>query len=177
MITDYRMDFKLATLFGGAMNDTTTQEYKDTEIIGSILAKEGYIVKSGGYRGMMEAISKGAISNGGLVYGYTCTAFGSAEGNQYLTHTFPQKDLYDRLRELISNTHLFIVQKGGIGTIAELMLCLDIVRKIKKDKPQVILIGSFWHSIMEPMKVLMHPKETEIFTIVNDLEEFKKIKI
>lgn len=169
---------KSATLFGGAMNDTTTQEYLDTVEIGSILVKNGYIVKSGGYRGMMEAVSKGAADVGGVIIGYTCKSFGSVIGNQYLTYNYPQDDLYDRLRKLIEDTSLFIVQKGGIGTLTELLLSLDIVRKMKKEKrPQVILIGEFWHTIMEPMKQLMHPKEHDIFKIVNNLEEFKQIKI
>lgn len=166
-------NMKIATLFGGAMNNIETDEYKQTVEIGRILAKHGYIVKNGGYRGMMEAVSKGIFEEGGIAVGFTVESFGSTTGNEYLTYNFPQKDLFDRLRKLIENTELFIVQKGGIGTIAELMLCLDVVRKVKKNKPKILLIGSFWHDIMEPMKSLMHTKEHGIFKILNDFEEFQ----
>lgn len=166
---------KYATLFGGAMNDTKSQEYNDTIEIGSLLATQGYVVKNGGYRGMMEAVSKGATESGGIAIGYTCRSFGSYPGNEYLTYEMPQDDLYDRLRQLIEGTNLFVVQKGGIGTIAELMLTLDIVRKIKGERPRIILVGAFWAPIMESMKQLMHPKEQNLWVVVNDLGQFKTI--
>lgn len=61
---------KFATFFGGAMNDTESKEYKDSVRIGQILHDKGYHIKNGGYRGLMEAVSKGAKESGGVVMGY-----------------------------------------------------------------------------------------------------------
>lgn len=166
---------KFATLFGGAMNNTESTEYKQTVEIGRLLAQYGYIVKNGGYRGMMEAVSKGAAEAGGVVIGLTVEAFGSTVGNEYLTYNIPQKDLYDRLRKLIDGTDIFIVQKGGIGTIAELFLTLDIVRKIKRDKPRIFLFGEEWRNMEDFLVLFARKKELELYIIVDDLEQFENI--
>lgn len=41
-------------------------------------------VKSGGYYGIMEAISKGVTETGGKSVGVTCKTFPSTKGNNFL---------------------------------------------------------------------------------------------
>ena len=166
---------KEVTFFGGAMNITDTPEYLDSIKIGEILAEKGYLVKNGGYRGLMEAVSKGVSEKGGHVIGYTCKTFPSIIGNHYLTLNVPENDIYDRLRSLITDSSLFIIQKGGIGTLAELFLTLDILRKEKYRQPKVILFGEFWLNIMESVKPMMNTNEQKLFVVVKNIEEFKKI--
>jgi uncharacterized protein (TIGR00725 family) len=137
---------KSVAFFGGALNITDSKEYLDSIEIGKFLANKNYIVKNGGYRGLMEAVSKGAKEAGGEVIGYTCYSFGSIEGNKYLTDVQPAIDLFDRLRELIILSDMFVVQKGAFGTMAELFLTLDFIRKMK-DKPNVYLLGDMWKDI------------------------------
>jgi len=160
---------KYATLFGGAMNITDSKEYEDTIKVGKLLTDLGYTIKNGGYRGMMEAVSKGAYENDGHAIGYTCKTFGYTKGNKYLHETIVANDIYDRLRNLIEGSELFIVQRGGIGTLSELFLCLDIIRKIKDNKPKVYLIGEFWTDIFGILfENILHEKDKELITIVND---------
>lgn len=164
----------IASVFGGARKDTTSKEYLDTVLIGNLLALKGYKVKSGGYYGIMEAISKGVSEMGGVAIGHTCKSFPSTKGNPYLTETIPADDIYDRLRMLISDTDLFIIQKGGIGTLAELFLTLDVVRKLKV-KPKIILIGEFWNGIMNPSSELFNPEDKTLYTIVNDWQQINDL--
>jgi len=160
---------KYATLFGGAMNNTETKEYKDTVKIGALLTDLGYHVKNGGYRGMMEAVSKGAHENNGKTIGYTCSSFKSTKGNEYLSKTIVSDDIYDRLRHLIEGSELFIVQRGGIGTLAELFLCLDLIRKMKDNKPKVYLVGDFWKDIFGILtEIIISDNDRKLITIVND---------
>jgi uncharacterized protein (TIGR00725 family) len=163
---------QFATLFGGAMKITDSPEYLQTIEIGKLLAEHNYIVKNGGYGGMMEAVSKGASEAGGYVVGYTCATFGTHSGNKYLSTEIKKDDIYDRLRGLISGGDLFIVQKGGLGTLAELFLTLDVIRKYpKENQPKVILFGKFWKDIMSP--ILMTDKEKNLFVIIETVDEFK----
>ena len=75
---------KTAVVFGSALKTLTgTKEYQDTVLIGEILATKGYKVKSGGYYGIMEAISKGVSEAGGIAIGHTCATFPTTKGNQY----------------------------------------------------------------------------------------------
>ena len=117
---------KSATIFGGGSKDRTTKEYIETEKIGELLAQSGYKVKSGGYYGIMEATSKGSTESGGISIGFTCKTFPSTKGNTFLSKTIVCDDIYDRLRSLIESSDLFIVQRGGIGTLSELFLTMDV---------------------------------------------------
>lgn len=167
---------KRAAVFGGGWNDQTTPEYKDTVEIGRLLAEAGYVVKTGGYRGMMEAASKGAFEAGGHTVGHTCRSFGSVKGNEFLTETVPSEDLFDRLRCLIMNTDLFVIQKGGTGTLAELFLTLDILRKVKENRPKILLIGQPWESIVllgGGGDCMIPEHELEMLTVVKSIKEFK----
>lgn len=161
---------KTAAFFGGALPTKDTQEYEDSVKIGEILAKKGYIVKNGGYYGLMEAVSIGS----GNAIGYVCESFKSTEGNPYLAEKVVCADIYDRLRLLIEDTSLFIVQKGGLGTLAELFLCLDLMRKRKKKRP-VILIGSFWWEIIFPIRELLNMGEEELITIIDSIDELNEL--
>ena len=161
------MERKIATLFGGARNDRESKEYLDTIEIGKMLAEKGYTVRSGGYGGMMEAVSKGATEVGGHAIGFTCESFRSTKGNKYLTETIPSKDIYDRLRRLIMDSDVFIAQIGGIGTIAEVFLVLDIIRKLE-NPPKVVLVGLFWHNLMGSVQHLMTDKEKALFVVTDN---------
>lgn len=165
----------IATFFGGSQNITISKEYSDSILIGELLAEKGYIVKSGGYYGLMEAVSFGAFNKGCKnVEGYTCSKFKYYKGNNYLTHNIICSDIYERLKHLIEESDLFIVQKGGIGTLSELFLTLDIIRKLTI-KPRIILIGDFWFDIFNSLKVLIPENEIKLITIVKDYDEFKEI--
>ena len=132
---------KYCTFFGGGLNDTTTPEYIETILIGELLSKLGYIVKCGGYRGLMEAVSLGVHNSNGQIIGYTCKTFPSVKGNKFLSSTIVCNDIYDRLRLLIQDSELFIVHRGGIGTLSELTLVLDENRKSSTNK--IVVIGDY----------------------------------
>lgn len=161
---------KCATVFGGSINDTTTPEYIDTIGIGGILASYGYLVKSGGYYGIMEAASKGCVDGGGRSIGYTCASFRSVKGNSFLSDTVVSDDIYDRLRGLISNTDVYIFQKGGIGTLSELFLVLDCVRKLK-ERPVILLVGDFWNNVIGGVSSMMTSDELSMLVILSDYRD------
>lgn len=164
----------IATVFGGGSKDTSTQEYKDTILIGNLLSEKGYIVKSGGYYGIMEAVSKGVSEMGGVAIGHTCKVFPTTKGNSYLTETIPADDIYDRLRMLISETDVFIFQRGGIGTLSELFLVLDVSRKMENN-PKVYLVGNFWNEILGSVSFLFNTGEEKLYTIINDFRDLRDL--
>ena len=168
---------RYAALFGGSGKNRESKEYKETVKIGALLQDKGYVVKNGGYGGMMEAVSKGITDAGGKAIGITCKQVGAEEGNEFLSETIVTQTLYERLEILINNTDLFIVQKGGIGTLSEVFLTLDIIRKKQiKDRPQLYFIGNFWNEIITSLKINIIPKyEHDLFIVVPDYDELNKI--
>ena len=164
---------KKATFFGGAINDKTTPEYTDSIEIGKILASYNYEIKNGGYRGLMEAVSMGASTiEDSQITGFTVESFGSVKGNKYLTKTIVCENIYNRLKCLIEDSHIYIVQRGGIGTLSELFLVLDITRKMNV-KPLVVLYGNIWDNYYTFMKSLN--LTTENVVIINTLIDFKSL--
>ncbi|GAA4107519.1 hypothetical protein GCM10022393_02880 [Aquimarina addita] len=169
-------EIKYAALFGGAGKNRESKEYKETVQIGSLLAEKGYVVKNGGYGGMMEAVSKGILQSGGRAIGITCKQVGSEKGNEFLSETIVTETLYQRLELLIKETNVFVIQRGGIGTLSEVFLTLDIIRKERSaNRPKVFFIGSFWNEIIETLKNNIIPEyEHHLFRICMDYEEFKR---
>ncbi len=148
------MENKYATLFGGGLNDRNTLEYTETILIGELLAEKGYIVKNGGYRGLMEAVSKGVANKNGFSIGYTCETFNYTKGNKYLSELNVEKDIYNRLRSLMLDSSVFIIQKGGIGTLSELTLLLDNIRKMD-NPPKILIVSETWKPFIKLLENIM----------------------
>ena len=169
-------EVKVASFFGGGYDDRTTQDYADAVVIGEMLVAFGYgIVKNGGYTGLMEASSKGVIDAGGEAQGYPVAAFGKKRGNEYLSKTHVVVDIYDRLRKLIEGTELFVIGRGGIGTLAEVLMVFDMMRKLPESKrPKVILYGTTW---MNLMTLLDHEfgGDASFYEITETIEDFAKV--
>lgn len=166
---------KIVTLFGGSL-DLKTPAYYDTIAIGHILAEKGYSVMSGGYGGMMEAVSKGVTEGGMKAIGVTCATFPSTKGNEFLSETVVANDIHDRLRHLTNPQHYYyIAQVGGLGTFAEVFLTLDIIRKKSNSKGKMILVGSHWKPIFESLKMYMTPKESDLLVFIEDSNGLKTI--
>jgi len=164
---------KIASVFGGAMDDTTTKEYKDTIKIGKLLTEHGYTIKTGGYRGIMEAASKGATENGGKAIGITCKALGGVRGNEYLSETIVTDTIYDRLELLLKESTVIIGQVGGVGTLAEIFLLLDVNRKEKRDIT-IYLMGDMWKEIFKPILPNLDEFSKSTIIFCDDYTDLKK---
>ncbi len=165
------MERKYVTFFGGAIRDTSTQEYKDSVLIGKLLGKNDFTVLNGGYGGLMEAVSKGALEEKAQVTGITCETFGKTKGNKYLSCEIKASDIYNRLRHLIQGVNIFIAQKGGIGTLAEVFLALDVNRKLKNETV-IYLIGEHWEGIIKSIESVITEKERSLIKFCKSYEDF-----
>ncbi|HXI93207.1 MAG TPA: LOG family protein, partial [Blastocatellia bacterium] len=109
------------TVFGGSRCGPDAAEYKEALRLGRLLVEAGFDVCSGGYAGVMEAISRGAHEAGGHVIGVTMEQFKSAP-NPYLKKIEPSADFYARLQILIRDSAGYIALRGGMGTVTEISL-------------------------------------------------------
>ena len=114
---------KIATTFGASQADRDSKEYKEGVALGRLLAQKGYMVKCGGYGGLMEAVSRGVWEAGGKCIGVTLERFESLRPqNPYLSEKIVAKDLFERLRLLCEGSELFVAQKGSVGTLNEIFM-------------------------------------------------------
>ena len=97
---------KTITVYGSSQVQAGDAVYQDALTIGSGLARAGYTVMSGGYFGVMEAVSKGARQAGGHVIGVTTDQIGlqfNVKPNSYLDEIVNYADLRDRLLHMVEH--------------------------------------------------------------------------
>ena len=128
----------LITVIGKAARDpkdpVPPQALAAAEEVGRLLAKAGAIVVSGGLSGVMEAVSKGAKSGGGLVIG-VLPGFDKRDANAYVDIAFTTGMGFMRNTLTVRAADAVIMISGGIGTLNELTVAYE-------DKPTVILEGT-----------------------------------
>ena len=160
---------KIATTFG-ASEVIDKELYNEGVELGKFLAQNGYIVKCGGYGGLMEAVSRGVREANGEVIGITLKDFDEIRPkNPYLTKKIQAKDLFERLKLLIEGSNLFIVQKGSIGTLNELFMVWALKYGLKRDF-RICLIG---YEELKNCTFIPQQRFKEI-EIYKDLDEFKR---
>lgn len=142
---------KMITVFGGSRCGPDSEEYAEALKLGRLLVEAGFDVCSGGYAGVMEAISKGAHEAGGLVTGVTMSQFKSAP-NPYVKKIIPSRDFYERLQKLIRQSEGYVALRGGMGTLTEISLVWNkLVAGILAPRP-LILLGACWPRAIECLR-------------------------
>src|SRR5713226_708211 len=139
------------TVFGSSRPREGDADYEEARLLGRALAESGYGVCSGGYTGVMEAVSRGAKEAGGKTYGVTAEFF-KARVNSWIDEEVRVGTWQERLFELIRVADGFVACKGGTGTLVELAVVWEMLNKsVMQGKPLAIL-GDFWQPILERVR-------------------------
>lgn len=138
------------TVFGGS--NPTQADYHQAELLGTLLGQRGYTVLTGGYIGVMEAVSKGAALTGAHVIGVTCDqleAWRPVKPNRWITEERRYATLRERLFALIDGCDAAIALPGGPGTLTEIALTWNLILTESISCIPLILIGDQWFSIFQ----------------------------
>jgi len=103
----------IVTVFGSSRPCEGDTDYEEARSLGRALARHGFAVCSGGYGGVMEAVSRGAKEAGGRTYGVTAEFFKTAKLNRWVDVEVRKQTWEERLFELIRVAHGFVACKGG----------------------------------------------------------------
>ena len=150
---------KIVTVFGSSRPREGQADYEEARVLGRALAKHGFAVCSGGYGGVMEAVSRGAKEAGGKTYGVTAEFFAAAKLNSWIDTEVRMKTWEERLFELIRLADGFVACKGGTGTLVELAVVWEMLNKsVITGKPFAVL-GNFWQPVLDLVRAveLGHP--------------------
>lgn len=147
--------------------------YDQARRLGALLAGAGRAVVTGGYGGVMEAASRGAVEAGGHAVGVTCDIFRARRPNRFLSEVVRSADLHERTRLLIERSAGFVVLPGKAGTLAELGLLWALHRAGCLDGRPVILLGASWKAFLAHLKQarMLEPDQLEMTRVVNTPEE------
>jgi len=141
----------IATVFGSSRPSDGDADYAEARELGWALAAKGFTVCSGGYGGVMEAVSRGAKDAGGRTMAVTAEFFGR-EPNRWVDDVIQVHTWQERLFALIERGHCFVICKGSTGTLVELAVVWEMLNKgVMKRKP-CVAIGEFWRPIVERIR-------------------------
>jgi uncharacterized protein (TIGR00725 family) len=104
-------------VIGGS--SATSEDLKNAEHMGGLIAKHNYILVNGGMRGIMEASARGAKSAGGFVIGIL-PGTNPEEGNPFSDITIPTGLGHMRNSVVILNSDLLVAINGSYGTLSEI---------------------------------------------------------
>ncbi len=142
----------VVTVFGASSPSEDTATYAEARELGALLAQAGYIVATGGYRGLMEASSRGASEAGGHVIGVTCERIEALvpglRPNQWVAEEIRFRDLRERLNHLVSESQAAIAMPRGIGTLTEIALTWSLLQAAEIPPKPLILVGQTWHQVV-----------------------------
>ena len=145
------------SVFGSAGPQPGSLAYEQARTIGRLLAEAGFAVATGGYSGVMSAVSQGAAEAGGHVIGVTCAQieqFRPLAANQWVKEEIKYEKLQDRLIHLVMQNDGIITLPGGIGTLSEMALAWSFMQVGEmKSRPHVVF-GSLWQ---ETIRAFVHP--------------------
>jgi uncharacterized protein (TIGR00730 family) len=123
-------------------------------------------VVTGGYNGVMEAVSRGAKETGGHVIGVTVEVIArnfERVPNAYLDQEVKTVALLERIDRLVELGAAYVVLPGGAGTLAELGIVWNLALLGALHGKPLVVVGNGWQRVLRTMI-------DELHTIENDLE-------
>ena len=142
---------KIITVFGSSRPREGDAHYALARQLGADLASRGFAVCSGGYGGVMEAVSRGAKDFGGSTIGIVSEFF-TSRANRWIDEVISVKSWQDRLFSLIETGSGYVACPGGTGTLVELSVVWEMLNKRVMHAKPFVTIGHFWEPIVERVR-------------------------
>ena len=146
---------KIITVYGSSQVRPEDCIYQSAVTIGRGLAEAGWTVMTGGYHGIMEAISKGANEAGGHVIGVTTDQIGKRyqlKPNVYIKEIIHYQELRDRLLYMVENADAYLAMPGGVGTLHEIAETWELMRIGGIPTRPFICYGSLWQGLVRALQ-------------------------
>jgi len=172
---------KIITIFGSSKPINNEEQYLTAYTLGKNLALHGFDVCTGGFNGIMEAASKGAVEGGGDAIGITVDLWGR-HINKYITKEIKCSTILERIDKLIGLGDGFVVLQGGTGTLLELSAVWEYANKdLMRIKP-ITCHSSIWKKIVsemnEQMKLEGRPADmVRAFDTIDEIVEYLKANL
>jgi hypothetical protein len=167
---------KVITIFGSAKPINSDEQYLTAYNLSKKLAQSGYDICTGGFNGIMEAASRGAVEGGGEAIGVTVNLWGG-KTNKFVTKEIVCVSLFERINKLIEMGDGFVVLQGGTGTLLELAAVWEYINKdMMKPKP-VACHSSIWKTIVAEMNLQMKLEKRSVeivrsFYTIDEIVEY-----
>lgn len=169
---------KNIAFFGDADISPVDETYKYAFDVAEALAKEGYVIVDGGGPGVMQAATSGAAKGGGKTITVTFDPVNAPGFEGKYVSNVPDKEIVttnyiDRMFKLMEYGDMFIIFKGGSGTVSEFGTAWVLAKLYFGHHKPFILFGDFWVEIIDAFRKGMNidSKEMSVFEICRTKEE------
>lgn len=152
-------------MFGGSRVEPDSDEYIAARELGRALAQSGLTVVTGGYNGVMEAVSRGAKEIGGHVIGVTVELIAKnfeRVPNAYVDQEVKTAALLERIDKMVELGGAYVVLPGGAGTLAELGIVWNLALLGALHGKPLVVVGNGWARVLQTMIDELHTIETDL---------------
>ena len=165
----------VVAVVGASQTQPGELDYQDGIRLGRRLAAAGWTVATGGYGGLMEAVSTGAADVGGRVIGVTAPAvFPARSGaNQHVTDERRAATITERIHELLTAADAVIALPGSLGTFTELIVAWNVafVAPFSGSDPKpIVAVGPTWGELV-PMLARRLATSGDLVRCVDTVDE------
>lgn len=162
---------RTVTLFGSSVPRPGEPEFETAYNLGRALGEKKINVCSGGYQGIMDAVSKGASESGAEAIGITVNIYNSIP-SRYLTKQIDCGSLFERIKKLIETGDGYIILPGGTGTLLELSVVWEYLNKGLLEKKPVAVYGKMWENIINIIeeRIIKENRKTGLVKYFDNIE-------
>ena len=118
--------------------------------LGALLAGKGFVVVTGGYSGLMAAVSRGAHEMGGRVIGLPMQHWTGIQPNQWNADLRWSNNYGTRLNHFLHCDGL-IALPGGVGTLSEIAIVWAASQTEGRALP-LVLLGDCWPPVIQSIR-------------------------
>ena len=173
---------KAVSIFGSARTPVKHPHYKAAQKIGSLLAKSGFAVITGGGPGIMEAANRGAFEAGGKSIGLNIALPFEQKVNPYVNYPVPFHYFFARKTCFVKYCCAFVFMPCGFGTLDEVGEVITLVQTRRIPLVPLIFFGKkFWVGLQSWVKESMlaekyiSEEDTGLFHATDEPKEVVKI--
>jgi len=170
----------IISVFGASLAGPGDGLYEEGVRCGELLADAGFAVMTGGYGGVMEAVSRGACGRGGIVFGVTAPGvFPDRSGaNEYVSHERPAVHLLDRIHDMTDLSAASIALPGSLGTLTELVAAwnLAFVARFSGATPKpLVAVGERWTQVVDHLAMTLDAERSLVLTVPTVEEAVQRV--
>ena len=173
-----RSIIKNIAFFGDAQILESDPVYKDAYEVAKLVATEGFTIVNGGGGGVMNAATQGAEVVRGETLAVTfypedAPGFEGRYVGNITDEEIVTTNYIERMFKLMEHGDLYIIFKGGSGTISELGTAWVLAKLYYGHHKPFILFGEFWEEIIDSIRKNMNidMQEASAMEIVRKREE------
>lgn len=163
----------VVTVFGSSRAQPNDDDYQAAHRLGMLIAQRGWTLCNGAHDGTMEAAARGAKETGGSTIGISLAPYRPVNRNRWLDQEIVAESLFVRLEKLVTLGEAYVVLRGGIGTLLELALALNLVQWPEFARKPLLVVGDDWRQVIETLRAVLptYPSELDKLTLVPSVDE------